>query len=164
MPYQWNKIVLYYRLYISTQFYMSLVRWRTWNAAWRQCYPLWRIRGTPIEWGYRYGVRESDSGEQTPILKYGSEKSQVKTQVRVMDDPPWRVGGPNRCRPCYLTPQLCQRSENSFCTNKASLQEFCFEYVDSMSMFLVEIHHWIQDVSFLSRGDEMYTTAANIWT
>jgi hypothetical protein len=137
--------------------YISFIRWSSWNVAWRQCCLLWRIPRTPIHWEYRHGGKDGDSWEQTPILKYGCEKLQVKTRVRVMDEPPRRVGGPNRCRPCYLTPLLCQLSENSFCTNKPSLDEFCFEYVDSLSMFLREIHHWIQDIEdFMSRKDEMY--------
>lgn len=40
----------------------------------------------------QHGATCCDVRGQTPILKYGNEKLQVKMRVRVMDEPPVGVG------------------------------------------------------------------------
>jgi hypothetical protein len=116
----------------------------------RSC-PLWRIPWTPIHSEYRHEAEGSNTGGQTPILRYGSEKSQVRMRVGVMDEPPrcWgRRTGVGRViwhHYCVNVLEIRVVQIDQVC------HEFCFEYVDSLSMFRQEIHHWMEDIEVVCR-------------
>ena len=108
---------------------ISLITYNTRNAPLRLPCSLWRIPRAPIH---------CESTRRDMLWRPGTNpdtevwKREVASQNASQSDG-WaprggRIGGggPNRCRSCYLTPLLCQHSENSLCTNRPSLLRILF--------------------------------------